>query len=91
MNSSASVELRYEKCLLIWGNANRTVDGVTFSQEELVELLRNTATFIRQSKSIQKIAFVVNSVSVLCVSTFPGKTDTVNFLIERLQSDLRSS
>jgi hypothetical protein len=21
MNSSASVELRYEKCLLIWGNA----------------------------------------------------------------------
>ncbi len=71
--------------------SNRTVDGVTFSQEELVELLRNTATFIRQSKSIQKIAFVVNSVSVLCVSTFPGKTDTVNFLIERLQSDLRSS
>jgi hypothetical protein len=27
MNSSASVELRYEKCLLIWGNAKVWVGG----------------------------------------------------------------
>jgi hypothetical protein len=67
---------------------NRTVDGITVSQEQLLDLLRAVATSFRQTKSLESIAFVVNSVSVLCVSIFPGKTETVNFLIERLQGDL---
>ena len=67
---------------------NRTVAGVNISQMGLIALLEQTATFIRNARSIDEIAFVVNSVSVLCVSTFPGKQETVNFLIHRLQVDI---
>ena len=70
---------------------NRTVAGVSISQDGLVELLRRTASFIKDSRSLESIAFVVNSVSVLCVSTFPGKTETVDFLIERLQRDVANA
>ena len=70
---------------------NRVVQGVQLSQVALTDLLRQTATFIRQSKSVSEIAFVVNSVSVLCVSVFPGKQETIDFLVSRLKSEVEPS
>lgn len=70
---------------------NRVVQGVQLSQVALTDLLRQTATFIRQSKSVDGIAFVVNSVSVLCVSVFPGKQQTIDFLVGRLKSEVEPS
>ena len=32
MSSSASVKLRYEKCLQVWGNATKGYEGLTKSQ-----------------------------------------------------------
>ncbi len=80
--------LRTRLGILRSDSKNRTVDGVAVSQSELVDLLGRTAAFIKASDSIDRIAFVVISVSVLCVSTFPGKSDTVNFLIRRLETDI---
>jgi len=70
---------------------NRVVQGVQLSQGALTDLLRQTATFIRQSKSVDGIAFVVNSVSVLCVSVFPGKQQTIDFLVGRLKFEVEPS
>lgn len=70
---------------------NRVVQGVQLSQVALTDLLRQTATFIRQSKSVDGIAFVVNSVSVLCVSVFPGKQQTIDYLVGRLKSEVEPS
>jgi hypothetical protein len=67
---------------------NRVVKGVEFSQADLVSLLRLTSAFIRQSKSVDEIAFVVNSTSVLCVSVFPGKQQTIDFLVGRLKFEI---
>ena len=70
---------------------NRVVQGVAFSQESLISLLRQTSSFIRQSKSVDEIASVVNTVSVLCVSVFPGKKSVINFLVDCLKSEVRNT
>ena len=67
---------------------NRTVQVVGVSQEGLTDLLKQTAIFIKNSRSVEEIAFVVNTVSALCVSIFPGKQKSVDFLIAQLQSDI---
>lgn len=70
---------------------NRVVSGIECSQQELVVLLRHASNYIRLSKSVDEIAFVVNSVSVLCVSVFPGKQQTIDFLIDRLTKEIMST
>lgn len=70
---------------------NRVVIGVKCSQEVLITLLQQTSAFIRQSRSVDEIAFVVNSVSVLCVSVFPGKQQSIDFLIDRLRNEINHS
>lgn len=67
---------------------NHVVQGLEFSQEALINLLRQTSVFIWQSKSLDEIASVVNSISVLCVSVFPGKQQAINFLVDRLKSEV---
>lgn len=70
---------------------NRVVLGTKCSQEALITLLQQTSAFIRQSRSVDEIAFVVNSVSVLCVSVFPGKQQSIDFLIDRLRNEIKPS
>ena len=67
---------------------NRVVSGVDYSQDQLLTLLASVATFIRASRSVDLISLVVNTVSVLCVAIFPGKSKTVNFLIDQLLSEI---
>jgi hypothetical protein len=67
---------------------NRVVLGIGVSQVDLNNLLVSTADFIRMSRSVDDVGRVFNSVSVLCVSIFPGKDATVRFLINQLKSDL---
>ena len=67
---------------------NRVVSGVDYSQDQLLNLLASVATFIRTSRSVDVISLVVNTVSVLCVAIFPGKSKTVNFLIDQLRSEI---
>jgi hypothetical protein len=58
------------------------------SQQDLLDLLSSVATFIRHFRSIDQIASVVNTVSVLCVSIFPGKSEAVNFLLDQLRAEV---
>ena len=67
---------------------NRVVLGIGVSQVDLNNLLVSAADFIRMSRSVDDVGRVFNSVSVLCVSIFPGKDATVRFLINQLKSDL---
>lgn len=67
---------------------NRVVMGVGVSQGDFDKLLESAADFIRMSRSVDEVGRVINSVSVLCVSIFPGKNATIKFLIDQLQSDL---
>ena len=68
--------------------ANRTVIGVNVNHAEFVDLLERTARIIKNADTVEQVAYLVNSVSVLCLSTFPGKHETVNFLIQRLRTDI---
>ena len=38
--------------------------------------------------SVDDLAFLVNSVSVLCIAIFPSKNLTLDFLIDCLRSDV---
>jgi hypothetical protein len=67
---------------------NRTVIGVSTSQPVLNNLLVQSAEFIRGAESVEQVASIVNSVSVLCLSIFPGKQQTIDFLINRLQMEI---
>jgi hypothetical protein len=67
---------------------NRTVDGVEITHASLVNLLSQTAEVIRNSRSLDELAYIVNSVTVLCISFSPGKKKSVNFLVSQLESDL---
>jgi hypothetical protein len=67
---------------------NRVVMGIGVNQRDFHNLLESAADFIRMSRSVDEVGRVVNSVSVLCVSIFPGKDESVRFLINQLQSDL---
>jgi hypothetical protein len=67
---------------------NRVVSGVNVTQHELVQILTDAAQFVSHSQSIDKIASITNGAAALCVSIFPGKHETVNFLISRLRADI---
>ncbi len=67
---------------------NRVVAGVGISQQDFLHLLSSAATFIGHSRSVDQIASVVNTVSVLCVSIFPGKSGTVNYLLDQLRTEV---
>jgi hypothetical protein len=68
---------------------NRTVAGVTINHENLIKLLNETAVFIRKSRSLDDISYVLNTATVLCISFSPGKGEVVNYLISRLEIDLK--
>jgi hypothetical protein len=67
---------------------NRVVKGVDASQEEFLDVLSHAVEFVRTSRSLEEIGMVVNTVSVLCVSIFPGKHTTVNFLLNTLKGEI---
>jgi len=67
---------------------NRVVVGVDSTQEDFLDVLAVAVKFISSSRSVEDIGVVVNTVSVLCVSIFPGKHATVNFLVDTLRVEL---
>jgi hypothetical protein len=68
---------------------NRVVIGVTSSQDEFLDLLSSAGQLIRTSRNIDEVAQIVITISALCVSIFPGKQVTVNFLVDRLRAEIR--
>ena len=68
---------------------NRIVQGVSESQKDLVSLLSDTTRKITDSNSVDEIGLITNSVSALCVSIYPGKHKTVEFLIMNLREASR--
>ena len=81
--------LRTRLSILKGDSENRTVSGVQVDQESLLELLVETEGLIKKMISVDDLAFLVNSVAVLCISIFPGKSITLDFLIDCLKSDVR--
>ena len=63
---------------------NRSVEGVDVSQESLLQLLSGIPELLSRIQSIDALASLINSISVLCVSIFPGKDRVINFLISEL-------
>jgi hypothetical protein len=68
---------------------NRTVASVSINQEDLIKLLNETAVFIRTSCSLDDISYVLNTATVLCISFSPGKGEVVNYLVSRLEIDIK--
>ncbi len=64
---------------------NRIVEGVSESQNEFINLLSDTTRKITDSNSVEEIGLIINSVSALCVSIYPGKHKTIEFLITNLR------
>lgn len=64
---------------------NRIVEGVSESQNEFVTLLSNTTKKITDSNSVDETGLIINTVSALCVSIYPGKHKTIEFLIANLR------
>jgi hypothetical protein len=63
---------------------NRSVVGVAISQESLIKLLYGIPKLLSKIQSLDALASLINSISVLCVSIFPGKHKVINFLINEL-------
>jgi hypothetical protein len=63
---------------------NRSVVGVAISQESLIQLLSCIPKLMSRIQSFDELASLINSISVLCVSIFPGKHKVINFLINEL-------
>ena len=63
---------------------NRSVSGVSVSQESLLELLTSIPLLLSKIQTIDELASLINSISVLCVSIFPGKERVIDFLISEL-------
>ncbi len=81
--------LRTRLGILRGDSDNRVVHGVGITHNDFLGLLSDTASCIQQSHSIEKIASVVNTVSLLCVAIFPGKNEIVNFLLQHLRKEVR--
>ena len=73
MNSSASVELRYEKCLLIWGNA-RALD---VRRKYLIRRLSGSDTRSTHSSSTRATIFLW-MVAGLAMSRIAINVDTLS-------------
>lgn len=69
---------------------NRSVVGVAISQESLIKLLSGIPKLLSRIQSLDTLASLINSVSVLCVSIFPGKHKVINFLINELTESIET-
>lgn len=67
---------------------NRSVVGVAVSQESLLELLTGIPLLLSKIQTIDELASLINSISVLCVSIFPGKERVIDFLISELTTSV---
>jgi hypothetical protein len=80
--------LRTRLGILKGDRLNRTVVGVKVTQKYLLDLLSGIPEHLAKNQSIEDLASLVNSVSVLCVSIFPGKERVIDFLIEELKNSI---
>jgi hypothetical protein len=80
--------LRTRISILKGDSENRIVSGVQEDQASLLDLLVETEGLIKKMNSVDDLAFLVNSVSVLCIAIFPSKNLTLDFLIDCLRSDV---
>ena len=80
--------LRTRLAILKGNSENRLVLGVKEDQEIFIRLLIEVENLIKQMTSIEEIAYLINSISVLCIAIFPGKAETLDFLISSLKYDL---
>ena len=69
---------------------NRSVVGVAISQESLLKLLSGIPKLLSRIQSLDALASLINSISVLCVSIFPGKHKVINFLINELTESIET-
>lgn len=69
---------------------NRSVVGVAISQESLLKLLYGIPKLLSRIQSLDALASLINSISVLCVSIFPGKHKVINFLINELTESIET-
>jgi len=67
---------------------NRSVVGVAVNQKSLLELLSGIPHLLSTIQSLGELASMINSISVLCVSIFPGKERVINFLIDELKTSV---
>ena len=80
--------LRTRLAILKGDSENRLVSGLKESHEGFLSLLVETELLIKSMKNIDEIAYLINSISVLCICIFPGKTSALDFLISSLRDDV---
>jgi len=83
--------LRTRLGILRGDKTNRIVEGVSISQADLEALLVRVTDEISKTRSLEVLGSLVNFVSVLCISIFPGKSRVLNFLIAELASEIEKS
>ena len=80
--------LRTRLAILKGDSENRLVSGVSESHDGFLNLLVETELLIKSIKNIDEIAYLINSISVLCICIFPGKAVALDFLISSLRDDI---
>jgi hypothetical protein len=80
--------LRTRLAILKGDSENRLVSGVSESHDGFLNLLVETELLIKSIKNIDEIAYLINSISVLCICIFPGKAVALDFLISSLRDDV---
>jgi hypothetical protein len=80
--------LRTRLAILRGDSENRLVHGVSTSHESFISLLSHTEVLIKSMKKIDEIAYLINSISVICICIFPGKAKILDFLISSLRDEL---
>ena len=80
--------LRTRLGILRGDRSNRLVEGVQISQNEFESLLLRVMEVIKEARSLEQLGSLVNFVSLLCISIFPGKSRVLNFLISELTAEI---
>ena len=80
--------LRTRLAILKGDSENRLVSGVSETHDGFLNLLVDTELLIKSIKNIDEIAYLINSISVLCICIFPGKALALDFLISSLRDDV---
>ena len=80
--------LRTRLAILKGDSENRLVSGVIESHDSFLSLLAEVELLIKSMKNIDEIAYLINSISVLCICIFPGKNVALDFLISSLRDDV---
>ena len=80
--------LRTRLAILKGDSENRLVSGVSESHDSFLSLLAETELLIKSMKNIDEIAYLINSISVLCICIFPGKNVPLEFLISSFRDDV---